>query len=88
MLNNREDGCFLCGRYPTEEHHIVFGTGYRELSEKWGVKVYLCKEHHTGCNGVHNNQQLNLKLKKLGQIELDERCGSGTFFKVFGRNYL
>lgn len=87
-LNKREDGCYICGRFPTEEHHIMFGTQFRSLSEKWDVKVYLCKDHHTGFLGAHHNQTLNRRLKELGQMDLDKRCGKNAFKKIFGRNYL
>ena len=41
--------CYLCRkRYNLrttrglEEHHILFGRGRRELSEQYGLKVWLC----------------------------------------------
>lgn len=45
--------CYLCRkRYNLrttrglEEHHILFGRGRRELSERYGLKVWLCHNHH------------------------------------------
>ena len=41
--------CYLCRRFYNlrttrglEEHHILFGRGRRELSERYGLKVWLC----------------------------------------------
>lgn len=35
-------------KYNLEEHHIFEGTANRNLSEKYGLKVYLCQKHHRG----------------------------------------
>lgn len=34
-------------------HHIFYGTANRQKSEKWGLKLWLCYNCHTGPNGVH-----------------------------------
>lgn len=34
--------CFFCGRQAEGEHHLIFGTAGRELSEKDGLKVPIC----------------------------------------------
>ena len=41
----------------TEEHHVVFGAGQRQLSEEYGLKVYLCREHHRGRTVCTTQQQ-------------------------------
>ena len=38
--------CFICGRPSEAEHHLVFGTAGRELSEKDGLKVPVCNDCH------------------------------------------
>ena len=38
--------CFICGRPSEAEHHLVFGTAGRELSEKDGLKVPVCNNCH------------------------------------------
>ena len=62
--------CYICGTViGLHNHHIFFGTANRKLSEKDGLKVYLCWEHHEGTFGVHGREgnNLNLKLKKLAE---------------------
>ena len=67
-----ERECWVC-RYPyVEEHHVFYGTANRALSEKYGLKVYLCHEHHTGNSGVHFNPQLDKQLKEAAEEKFKE----------------
>jgi hypothetical protein len=85
-----EKECFVCGTtYNLQDHHILFGTANRKQSEKYGLKVWLCQEHHTGSRGVHFNKPLDLHLKKLAQEHFEAHIGArNEFIRVFGRNYL
>ena len=63
----------------------------RKLSEKYGLKVWLCLEHHTVDNGVHNNAYLDDELKKQAEIKwllYDYDRSINDFIKIFGKNYL
>ena len=80
--------CFICGRYGTEIHHIFYGTANRRLSDKYGLVVGLCYDHHRGNQGVHFNRELDLKLKKYAQERFMEAYPQDDFLAVFGRNYL
>lgn len=92
ILNTQKGICYVCrNQGHTHEHHIFFGTANRNLSEKYGLKVYLCYKHHQGTpEGVHGgNQALNQKLKEDGQIAFEQKHGSrADFIRIFGRNYL
>ena len=82
---------FICQQEGyTEEHHIFFGTGNRKISEKYGLKVYLCYEHHRGTNGVHgkNGRQLDLKLKERVQRTYEQTHTREEFMRIIGKNYL
>jgi hypothetical protein len=84
-----EKRCYICGQaHWIEDHHIFFGTANRKLSEKYGLKVYLCQEHHRGNTGVHNNRELDLKLKRIAQTAFEKNHSREEFISVFGRNYL
>ena len=62
---------------------------YRKLHEKYGLKVWLCVEHHVGQRGVHNNSDLSMQLKKLAQTKFEEVYGANKCFRdIFGKNYL
>jgi hypothetical protein len=87
ILHNREDGCLICGNPYVEEHHVFIGTANRKLSDKYGLTVYLCAEHHRGNNGVHHNAGLDLKLKQMAQSRFEEVYPELDFIKIFGKNY-
>lgn len=81
--------CFICGaRANLEEHHIFGGVANRPLSEKYGLKVLLCHEHHTGDHGAQYDKDLNRKLKRLAQIAFEARHSHAEWMEVFRKNYL
>lgn len=86
----KEKICHVCGTTRNiHEHHIFFGTANRKLSEKRGLKVYLCYYHHNGSrHGVHFNKELDKQLKQMGQKYYEEHYGTrNDFIKEFGKNH-
>ena len=89
IIQEDMDYCFECGRYGTEVHHVIYGTANRKLSDRYGLVVGLCYNHHRGKQGVHNgNKELDMKLKRIGQKAFMEHYPEADFLAVFGRNYL
>lgn len=89
IQKNKE--CYICKTtIGLHSHHIFCGTSNRKLSEKYGMKVWLCGHHHNLSNeGVHFNRELDLRLKRIGQVHYEEIYGSREdFIRVFGKNYL
>ncbi len=97
ILHNKQDGtCYLCmllhddhERKQTQEHHVFYGTANRKLSEKYGLKVYLCMEHHTydgGSEAVHRNHDIDIKLKGVAQEAFEKKYPSLDFKSIFGKN--
>ena len=89
-LSNYKE-CYICGRTESlHEHHIFYGTSNRKNSERLGLKVWLCFEHHNGSNeGVHFNKKLDNLLKKRAQEYYENNIGTREeFLATFGRNYL
>jgi hypothetical protein len=90
----KEKQCLVCGNTQVEEHHVIYGTANRKLSEKYGLKVWLCNKHHTASlyldksTAVHFNKVFDEKLKKMAQRKFEEVYPELDFLKVFGRNYL
>lgn len=83
--------CYVCKTtYNLHDHHIIFGHANRKLSEKYGLKVWLCVNHHTGSAGVHaNNKELDKHLKKLAQEHFETKIGTREAFRgIFGKSYL
>lgn len=90
VLQN-EKKCYVCyARDNLHDHHVFFGTANRKLSEKRGLKAWLCPRHHNMSNeGVHFNKQLDRVLKIEAQEYYEEHYGTREdFIKEFGKNYL
>ena len=86
-----EKECYVCGTtYNLHDHHIIYGYANRKLSEKYGLKVWLCAEHHNmGNQGVHFNKELDTHLKEKAQEYFESNYGTREeFMEIFGRSYL
>ena len=92
ILETRKGTCYACGaETTTQDHHIFYGTANRKLSERYGLKVFLCLDCHlNNRTDVHGgNQELDQKLKEEGQLQFERKHGSRVdFINIFGRNYL
>lgn len=84
-----EKECWVCGktRY-LEEHHCMGGNPNRKNSEKYGLKIWLCLEHHRGQTGVHNDQALCDFVHQVAQQAFEKEHSREEFMTIFGRNYL
>lgn len=93
MQSHKE--CYLCGRNgmtdPLDCHH-VFNGAYRDKSEKYGLKVYLCHSHcHIfGELAAHRCRATADYLKAEGQKAFMEHYSKTKedFMRIFGRNYI
>lgn len=97
MHNKQDRTCYLCillnGDYSTrtglQEHHVIFGTANRKMAERWGLKVYLCLQHHTaGQTAVHNNVDLQRLLQRKAQELFEKRYSHQLWMQEFSRNYI
>ena len=83
--------CFVCHTTQNlHDHHIFFGNANRKLSEKYGLKCWLCGYHHNlSSEGVHQNIELNHMLKEVAQMAFERQIGTRKeFMKIFGRNWI
>ena len=92
IKGDSEDRCYICGRTEwIERHHIFNGTANRKKSEKYGLTVHLCHWcHNEPPHGVHYNQEVDARLKQIGQQTAMREYGwtVDEFREVFGKNYL
>lgn len=86
----KEKKCWFCDTDKNLQNHHIYGGGRRQISEQYGLKVYLCFRHHTGSNeAVHRNVAFESNLKELGQRYWEENIGTREqFIRKFGRCYL
>ena len=98
IMHNKEDGtCYLCmllegdygRRTGLHEHHAMPGTANRKLSERYGLKVYLCLRHHTaGQEAVHSNIRHQRLVQRKAQEAFEKRYSHEKWMEVFGRNFI
>lgn len=87
LLTGITDVCIVtgCCNEATDCHHIFEGKN-KQLSEKFKLMIPMCHEHHME---LHNNQDMNIHFKKIGQVAFEEHIGTREqFTTIFGRNYL
>lgn len=86
VQENKE--CYFCGTTQCLELHHIFEGRNRQNSEKYGLKVYLCHDHHNEPRiGVHFNPIHMKLLKIIGQLYF-EKTYDEDFLDIFRRNYL
>ena len=83
--------CIFCGRKAEAQHHLVFGTSGRKLSEKDGLKIPICNNcHNMGdklCR-IHDNPMAEQLSKMLGQAMFEAKIGSREDFRRrYGKSY-
>lgn len=88
----KEKECFLTGsKNNLHKHHVYEGYGKRNLSEKYGLWIWLREDWHDMSDySIHFDERLNRRIK--GQVqEIAMKHYNWTkeeFIKIFGRNYI
>ena len=84
--------CWICGTVYNLESHHIFGGGNRSKSEKYGLKIWLCHNHHNESipvdKGLHFNRYLDFRLKIMAQREFEKMYGHDKWMEIFRRSYL
>ncbi len=88
IITNTLDHCIECGSFFNVDLHEVFYGHNRKNSMKYGCVIPLCRECHTGINGIHFNSHLNYKWKKIIQARFEEIYSNEQFIDIFKKNYL
>ena len=91
ILQNEKE-CFVC--HTTKDlhcHHVFEGgtNGNRKMSEKWGMKIWLCGFHHNMSDeGIHFNKELELEVKRMAQEVFEQTHTREEFRQAFNKSYL
>ena len=82
--------CFVCATTSNLHlHHVFYGSSNRKMSDKYGLTIYLCADHHTGSSGIHFNKALDEGVKMLAQSKFEELYGSrDEFRRLFSKSVL
>lgn len=94
ILQKQDGTCYLCVTLHDDfqihknlhRHHIFSGTANRRLSEKYGLEVYLCPDHHeNGPEAVHKNKIVRLLLEETAKRAFEKKYPEEDFRELFGR---
>lgn len=72
IIQTDRETCYICGASTTIRHHIIHGTGFRQLSEDEGLWVYLCNLHHYYLHNLPSHPH-DLELKRTAQKKWIEK---------------
>ena len=84
ISEDREDRCFICGKYPQHVHHMLHGS-MRKMADKYGLTCHLCYECH---QKLHDKGIMDRDLQIVAQVNFEEKYGHEKFMEVFGKNFL
>ena len=83
----------VCGKdhARAEEHHVLNGP-LRSFSERHGLKVWLCHQHHNEPGmSPHYNATCAQTLKAVAQAKYEEKNGPGAhaaWMAAVGKDYI
>ena len=81
--------CYITGSTEGLHRHHIFAGSRRNASEAWGLWVWLRADwHNMAPYGVHNNRDLDRRLKQTGQEAFEAIYGHEKWMEIFGKNYL
>ena len=60
----------------------------RKISEIYGLKVWLCHQHHTGDDGAQYDREKNLQLKQEAQRKFEALYSHDMWMRLIRKNYL
>ena len=84
--------CWICGTTQNlHKHHAIHGKkSNRNLSEKYGLWLWLCGAHHNQSNdSVHLNHDRDMEVKTYAQKVFEAKIGTRDDFRaIFGKSYI
>ncbi len=90
-IMQEEKACYVTGSTMNLHEHHIFEGSRRQLSEKYGLKIWLRADWHNMSDyGIHFNKSFDLSVKRKAQaIAMRKYNWSiSDFIKIFGKNYL
>lgn len=87
IITNDLEHCYICGVYGTQIHHCM-NAANKAKSEKYGLIVGLCLNHHTGKDGVHTHPEKMLAMRQTAQRKFEAIHGHELWMLEFGKNYI
>lgn len=76
----------ICGHPDTEIHHVFMGSR-RQMSDRYGLTVPVCRKCHRLIHAAPNDG-LDLALKEEAQKHFEKQFGHDKFLQAFGKSWL
>lgn len=86
IITNDLEHCYFCGAPYPQMHHI-FNKADKKKSEKYGLMMPLCMNHHTGAEGIHTFPDKMKATREFGQTMFELYYPDLNFLEIFGKNY-
>lgn len=84
-----EKECWFChSKSDLEVHHVMNGYGLREKSEKYGLKIWLCRKCHDKLHFSAESKEMSLRAKKEAEKAFLRDHAIEEWMAEFHRNYL
>ena len=78
--------CRVCGRYGVTDIHHIFGGRFRQLSERMGLVIELCRECH---HKAHHNSEFGIALKHDAELDwLEQGHSLEEWMEIFHRTWV
>lgn len=88
-IMQKEKACFITGSTTQLCRHHIYASGRRKAAEEWGCWVWLRWDWHTGAEySVHQNRDLDIRLKQQCQERFEKLYGHNKFMEVFGKSWI
>lgn len=69
----------------TEEHHCLSGVSNRKNSEKYGLKINVCRDCH---NLIHSKREYEVRIKQMAQEVFEQTYPREEWIRIFGKSWL
>lgn len=80
--------CIETGSSYVERHHIFPGNPNRNHADEDGYVIPLTPELHRGVDGIHSNNEFDLKWRRKAQRHYEQAHTREEFIKRYGKSYL
>jgi len=82
------DTCAICGRPYAMTHEVYFGNPNAALSQKYGMTIRLCYDHHQHPKtGVHFNKEFRYQMQQEYKQKFAEMHPDLDFYSIFKSNF-
>lgn len=89
IIQSKKECWFCHSQNELEIHHVMNGNGLREKSERYGLKIWLCRNCHDKLHfSPVESKRMLLKAKQAAEAAFLKKHTIEEWMREFHRNYL